>query len=211
MKQPVLILFAKHPVAGEVKTRLQPDYTPVQAAEIAAFLIHATVGLAMANWPGEVWLYGAPDAKHPLFRELADRHGVKLGIQRGADLGERMCAALRDGRAGRGAAAVLGCDVPHCPWQVLDQANDWLARGHAVLGPTEDGGYYFIGLTRDVPELFADIPWGTVNVLPRTLKRAALLGIEFELLPELRDVDTAADLWLAAQDYPPLRQFLKRG
>lgn len=211
LRQPVLILFARTPVAGQAKTRLQPDYTPAQAAEIAAFLVRATVELAVANWPGEVWLYGTPDAEHPLFRELAATHGLTLGVQRGADLGERMANALRDGRRRRNAAAIMGCDVPHCRWDMLDQANDWLAQGRNVLGPTEDGGYYFIGLTRDVPELFAGIPWGTPQVLPQTLARAEALGIEFEQLPALTDIDSAADLWLAAQDYEPLRRFLNRG
>ncbi len=208
--QPVLILFARAPVPGQAKTRLQPDCTPAQAAEVAAFLIRATVELATANWPGEVWLYATPDAEHPLLRELAGTHGVRLGVQRGADLGERMANALRDGLGLHGAAAVMGCDVPHCPWHVLDQANDWLARGRNVLGPTEDGGYYFIGLARDAPELFTDIPWGTLLVLERTRERAQALEIEFEMLPALTDIDTVADLWRAAQEYEPLRRFLRR-
>ena len=210
LRQPPLILFARAPVPGQAKTRLQPEYTPAQAAEIAAFLMRATVELAAANWPGEVWLYGAPDAEHPLFRGLAEAHGLTLGIQRGADLGSRMANALRDGLRQRNAAAIMGCDVPHCRWVLLDQANEWLAQGRNVLGPTEDGGYYFIGLTRDVPELFAGIAWGTPQVLPQTLARATALGIEFEQLPPLTDIDSAADLWLAAQNYAPLRRFLSR-
>jgi len=209
LRQPQLALFARQPVAGQTKTRLQPDYPPARAAEIAAYLIRATAELAVSSWPGDVCLYGAPDAEHPLFRELARDLGIALAAQRGADLGERMRNALRDGLARRNAAAILGCDVPHCSWDLLDQANDWLAQGRNVLGPTEDGGYYFIGLSCDRPELFTDIPWGTPGVLPRTLERAAALGIEFEQLPALTDIDTAADLWLVSQDFPPLRQFMR--
>jgi len=206
---PVLILFARAPVPGQAKTRLQPDYSPTAAAEIAAFLVRASVAQAVADWPGEVWLYATPDAEHPLFRELAATHKLTLGVQRGADLGERMANAVRDGLGRHRAAAILGCDVPHLRGDTLDQANDWLARGRNVLGPTEDGGYYFIGLTHDIPELFADMPWGTPQVLPQTLERAATLGVEFERLPALRDIDTAADLRRAAQIYEPLHRFLK--
>lgn len=209
LRQPELGLFAKQPVAGQTKTRLQPVYPPARAAEIAAYLIRATVELAVSSWPGDIVLYGAPDAEHPLFRELAHDFGIRLAAQRGADLGERMLNALRDGLTQRNAVAILGCDVPHCGEDILDQADHWLAQGHNVIGPTEDGGYYFIGLSRIYPELFADIPWGTPNVLDRTLGRAAMLGIEFEQLPSLRDIDTAADLWLVSQDFPPLRQFVR--
>ena len=65
MSQPELILFAKQPLAGQVKTRLQPEYRPEQAADIAAFLIRATVELAVSSWPGQVWLYACPDPDQP--------------------------------------------------------------------------------------------------------------------------------------------------
>ena len=77
-----------------------------------------------------------------------------------------------------------------------------------VLGPCEDGGYYFIGLQEARPELFEDMPWGGKEVLATTLMRAEKLGMEFDLLPKLRDIDTAGDLWLVAQKYEPLRKFL---
>jgi rSAM/selenodomain-associated transferase 1 len=209
LRQPPLILFARAPVPGQAKTRLQPEYTPAQVAEIAAFLVRATAELAAASWPGEVWLYGTPDAEHPLFRELAAAYGLTLGVQRGVDLGSRMANALRDGLRQRNAAAIMGCDVPHCRWDLLDQANEWLAQGRNVLGPTEDGGYYFIGLGAPHAELFQNIDWGTDRVLAQTLERAKSLGVEFEWLPRLRDIDTAADLRRAAHAYEPLRRFLK--
>ncbi|MEK7191803.1 MAG: DUF2064 domain-containing protein, partial [Pseudomonadota bacterium] len=89
------------------------------------------------------------------------------------------------------------------------QANHWLAQGRNVLGPTEDGGYYFIGLGAPHAGLFEGIDWGTDRVLAQTLERAKSLGVEFEWLPRLRDIDTAADLRRAAHAYEPLRRFLK--
>lgn len=208
MSQPELMLFAREPIAGQAKTRLQPDYSPEQAAEIAAFMIRATVELAVSAWPGEVMLYVWPGTDHLLFHRLTSEFHIRLVPQAEGDLGAKMLDALRAGIARKGSAAVMGCDVPHCGWDVIDQANGWLARGKNVLGPTDDGGYYFIGLQEARPELFEDMPWGSGRVLETTLARAEKLGIEFELLKTLRDIDTAADLCLVAQRYEPLRQFL---
>lgn len=208
MSQPELILFARQPVPGQVKTRLQPDYSPEKAAEIAAFMIRATVELAVSAWPGNVSLYVWPGPDHLLFRQLARELHVQLVPQAEGDLGAKMLDALQQGIARQGAAAVMGCDVPHCDWEVIDQANDWLARGRNVLGPTEDGGYYLIGLQEARAELFDEIPWGTSDVLELTLARAEKLGMEFNFLKTLRDIDTADDLWLVAQRYEPLRRYL---
>jgi glycosyltransferase A (GT-A) superfamily protein (DUF2064 family) len=119
-----------------------------------------------------------------------------------------MLAALREGIERGGSAAIMGCDVPHVGWDAIDQANSWLARGRNVIGPAEDGGYYFIGLQEARAELFQDIPWGGPKVMETTLARAENLGMEFDLLAQVRDIDTASDLWLAAQKYEPLRRFL---
>jgi rSAM/selenodomain-associated transferase 1 len=207
MAQPALMIFAKQPRPGQAKTRLQPEYTPEQAAEIAALLIRETVELAVASWPGATYLCTAPNADHPLFRDLA-KLGVVLIEQGEGDLGARMHRAVAFGIEHHGAAAVLGCDVPHCPWEILDDANTALARGDNVLGPTDDGGYYLIGLSRTCEELFAGIAWGGPYVLSATLERAQAVDIDFTLLASLRDIDTAADLWLAAREHPSLRRFL---
>lgn len=207
MEGPALFVFAKAPVAGAVKTRLQPTYTAAQAAEIAAVLIRETLALAVANWNGPIYLATTPTTTHPLFAELASRYAVALRTQRGADLGARMHEALAFGIARHGAAAIMGCDVAHCPGSVLRQAAESLARGRAVLGPSMDGGYYVIGLCAPRAELFADIAWGGRDVGNTTIARAAVAGIEFEKLLPLRDVDTPDDLRLVAQAFPPLERF----
>ena len=208
MNQPELILFAKQPIPGQIKTRLQPQYTPEKAAEIGAFMIRATVELAVSAWPGKVTLSAWPGTDHLLFRQLAREFNIQLGSQVDGDLGAKMLDALGAGIERGGSAAVMGCDVPHCGWDVIDQANGWLARGRNVIGPTDDGGYYFIGLQRVYPELFSGMPWGSERVLEMTLARAEKLHIEFDRLAKLRDIDTADDLWLVAQKYEPLKRFL---
>lgn len=209
MKQPELILFAKQPLPGEVKTRLQPEYSAEQSAEIASFLIRATVELAVSAWPGAIYLYVWPNANHPLFHELAREFSIHLADQAVGDLGAKMCQALQQGIQRAGCAAILGCDVPHIGWDAIDQANTWLARGRNVIGPTYDGGYYFIGLHEARPELFENIVWGSQQVLSATMTQATKLGMEFEMLKKMRDIDSASDLWLIAQKYEPLRKFIK--
>ncbi len=210
MKSPDLILFAKQPIPGQVKTRLQRDYTPEQVAQIAAFLVCTTVDVAVNSWPSEVYLYGAPDANHPLFQGLAADYRVHLMAQGDGDLGEKMLGALRDGVARRGAAGIMGCDVPHCPWEIIERAHEMLAKGHNVIGPSVDGGYYFIGMQAVPAAVFQEIDWGGPDVAETTVRRAQQLGIYFERLPELRDIDTGEDLWVVAQEYEPLRRQLYR-
>lgn len=208
MKRPDLLLFAKQPVPGEVKTRLERDYSRNQVVEIAKFLITATVQCAVGNWPSDVYLCGAPDCEHDLFRSLVEHFQLRLADQSVGDLGARMHAALQQGIKRRGAAAVIGCDVPHCPAEVIERAHEELAAGRNVIGLTEDGGYYLLGLQRAPAALFEGIDWGGSEVSSRTLARARALGIEFVALPTLRDIDTPEDLWIVAQGFEPLRRHL---
>lgn len=206
-----LILFARQPVAGEVKTRLQPEYSPEQAASIAQYLIETSVANAISHWRGPVSIYASPSITHPVFQDLAERYQIALYKQNGADLGMRMYAAITDGIERHGSAAVMGCDIPHCPPSVFKDAFSLLSSKHEVLGPTNDGGYYFIGMAEPHVELFTDIEWGADRVLPDTLGCAESLGLNFVLLETLQDIDTAADIAEVAENYPGLRQFLNEG
>ncbi len=98
--------------------------------------------------------------------------------------------------------------MPHCPWQIIEQAHEYLASGKNVLGPTEDGGYYFIGLQQPQPGLFQGIEWGGSHVAADTVARAQQAGIVFKMLPRLEDIDTVDTLWAAAQTFEPLRLHL---
>jgi len=209
MAGPALFVFAKAPVAGAVKTRLQPEYTAAEAAEIAALLIRETLALAVASWDGPIYLATTPTTSHPLFTELASRYAVSVRAQVGADLGARMHEAIAYGVEHHDAAAVIGCDVPHCPGTLFARAHRWLAAGRNVFGPATDGGYYFVGLTRAYPELFVDINWGGADVWTITQERLAKLKLRYEVLPALRDIDTPADLRDAARAVPALQRFVK--
>jgi uncharacterized protein len=191
-----LLIFAKRPLPGMVKTRLIPPLSAEQAAD----LYHCMLSDVMAK------VSPLPDLARYLFyeegegaREYFERFGRDLTSlpQQGKDLGERMAEALRLVFAmGHGAAVVIGTDSPDLPISFIEDAFDRLERGKsaAVFGPTEDGGYYLAGMTRLYRELFQDIPWSSVAVLRETLKKAKEAGIAASLLPIWHDVDTAADL-----------------
>lgn len=207
-----LMVFAKAPVPGRVKTRL--ELPPTTAARLHAAFVRDVV--ARHQRPGRrVTVWRALDADHALWGELVDRHGVRLATQRGDDLGARMAAAFGEELAGGGPVVVLGTDSPSLPPRLVDAAFAALDEVPAVVGPACDGGYYLLGLRGAVPPVFpADMPWGTGEVLTRTLRALATSGAPFRVLDPWYDVDRLADLMLlkyhlpsliAAGDPPPRR------
>ncbi len=195
MMPTVVAIMAKAPQAGQVKTRLCPPLTPVEASELAWAFLRDTIAQVRALDAARPAIAYAPSAAGPLFRELAP--DFALVAQRGPDLGTRMTAAFEDLLAGgAGAAILVGSDTPTLPREFLAQAVRWLAAADVdlVLGPSEDGGYYLIGLRAPRPELFDGIAWSTPAVLPETMRRARALGLNTSLLPAWFDVDTGADL-----------------
>ena len=207
---PTLILFAKSPVPGRVKTRLMPELSAQQAADVATLLIKRTVQLAVSNWSGPIALHTYPDTEHEVFRDLSDTHGLRLAAQKQGDLGEKMCSAISELTERGIPAAVMGCDVPHCPGALLREAHELLQQGRNIIGPTVDGGYYLIGLQQAWPEIFSGIRWGSDHVMQNTLEAAQRCGIRFTLLARLRDIDRFEDLKWVAKDIPELRLWINR-
>jgi hypothetical protein len=135
----------------------------------------------------------APVDARAFFHALAP--DFALVAQRGDDLGARLSHAFEDLLAdGAPGAIVIGSDVPTLPRAVLVAALERLAGADLVLGPSEDGGYYLIGLREPRAALFADMAWSTEGVFDETLRRAGALGLDVGLLPAWFDVDTAVDL-----------------
>ena len=185
--------MAKAPRAGEVKTRLCPPLSPAQAAELAeAFLLDAIETVRSLEMATPVIAYAPADAR-ALFEALAP--DFALVPQRGADLGERLAHVFDDlFAASAQAAIVIGSDAPTLPRAVLDLARSRIGSADLVLGPSEDGGYYLIGLREPRPELFADIAWSTATVFEATMARARARGLCTAILPTWFDVDTGGDL-----------------
>jgi len=193
MPPSVLAVMAKAPRAGRVKTRLCPPLSPDEAAELAgAFLLDAVDQVRSVAAVRPAMAYAPVDAR-AFFHAIAP--DFDLVAQRGDDLGARLAHAFEDLLAdGTPGAIVIGSDVPTLPSAVLGAALDRLAGADLVLGPSEDGGYYLIGLREPRAALFADMAWSTAVVFEETMRRASGLGLDVGLLPAWFDVDTGADL-----------------
>ncbi len=190
-----LYLFAKAPVAGQVKTRLSPPLSSSQATQVAVCLLKQASNLLVNDWPGESVLAVSPDSSHPLFQQLITDHQLGVHQQVLSDLGGRMKAALDEGISRAGAAAVIGSDIPGVTPSILDAAYQNLLNGENVIGPTTDGGFYLLGLQETSnDDLFLNVDWGSSQVFAQIMKNARREDIEFSQLPELRDLDDCADL-----------------
>lgn len=189
-----LLVVAKRPAAGQTKTRLCPPLSGDEAARLYECFLRDVLDV-MRQVPGvERSIAYLPDDAEPFFRELAP--DMRLVLQHGANLGERLdnllAGALREGAR---QAVVISSDSPTLPPPYISAAFDRLDDGADVaLGPSDDGGYYLIGLTRPQPRLLREVPMSTPAVLRTTLDLAAQEGLQVGLTPRWYDVDTIAEL-----------------
>jgi rSAM/selenodomain-associated transferase 1 len=189
-----ILIFAKAPVPGQVKTRLIPTLTPRMAAKLHGRLVRETVARLAGAGLAPIELWCSPDTLHPLFLELARTYGLSLHRQEGADLGERMSEAFANALTRGGEVVLLGTDCPSLDGAYVSAALAALEGSDAVLGPAEDGGYVLLGLKRSAPEIFLNMPWGTARVAALTRERLASLGWKWAELPALWDLDRPQDL-----------------
>ena len=191
-----LLIFAKRPVPGMVKTRLVPAISPEQAADLYRCMLGDIMAKVQSNPRFDSYLFyletnGACD----YFGIYAP--GITLLPQKGKDLGEKMAEAFHAVFSrGYATAIIVGSDAPDLPLHYIEAAFDRLERREceAVFGPCEDGGYYLLGMRMLNTALFRDVPWSSNEVLAVSLERAREAGIKVSLLPVWHDVDEAADL-----------------
>lgn len=194
-----LLVFAKYPEPGRVKTRLTPALTPDEAATLyRAFLLDALDQYTAL--PADIRLYlGPSEGKTP----LRDRPpGVKQFVQQGAALGERMKRAFEETfAAGYQRAVVIGTDHPTLPTAFVEQAFDAIASPASLsIGPSTDGGYYLLGMSTFYPELFEGMQYSHEDVLEDTLARAKKTAAHLTLLSPWYDVDDPKDLQRLVDD-----------
>jgi len=185
-----LIIFARAPQLGEVKTRLAKTVGAERALALYEAFLDDTCALTQGLGARRV-LSIAGDVDHPRVAHLAKSQRLTLEPQGDGDLGERMARAIAT-HVPRGPVVIIGSDAPTLPRAHLHQALDELMAHDVVIGPSDDGGYYLIGARVPVPELFVDVHWSTAEVLPTTLQRLA--GRSSLVLPPWYDVDSAEDL-----------------
>ena len=197
-----VMVIAKEPVPGRVKTRLTPPYTPRQAAELAeAALADTLAAVGSASVTRRVLaLDGAPGRWLP--------SGFDVIGQRGAGLDERIAWALADLRAAWPAPVVLiGMDTPQVTPDLLAAAAEPLVSGaaDATLGMAEDGGFWLLGLREIDPGLVLGVPMSRPDTGSLQLGRLEAAGLRVGMLPELADVDTAEEAERVAAATPGSR------
>jgi len=191
-----LAVMAKAPRTGRVKTRLSPPLTLEQTAALNIRFLRDTAEQLAGVARGAGLISYTPVGDEALFDGLLPET-FALMPQRGEGFGERLLGAAEDILAiGYGAVCLIDSDSPTVPRMAYDQAVEaLLAPGdRVVLGPSNDGGYYLIGLKHAHREPFERIRWSTKHVLAETLERCEDAGHEVVLLPTWYDVDDAATL-----------------
>jgi hypothetical protein len=189
-----IVVIAKAPVPGRVKTRLCPPCTPEQAALIAEAALIDTLHVALSVGETVVALDGPAGGWVP--------PGVRVIEQHGNGLDERIAAAFQD--AGT-PALLIGMDTPQVSVELLAECIETLRGVDAVLGEAEDGGWWAAGLRRVDSRAFVGVPMSKRFTHEAQLRRLQALGWRVERLPVLRDVDTIDDALAVAAQAPHTR------
>ena len=193
-----IVIFAKAPLPGSVKTRLIPALGADGAATLACHLLAHTLSQALAADAGEVELCMSPAPLDPAWQGVTIDSAVKQTAQSSGDLGARMARAVKraTGQIQPADTSVLliGTDCPALTAPLLKQAALQLEHHDAVMLPAHDGGYVLLGLKSRCPELFDNMPWSTSVVARQTMQRMAALNLRLWQGPTLHDIDEPTDL-----------------
>lgn len=190
-----LIIFAREPVPGRVKTRLAADVGDHAAAELYETMLQDVLGTSRQLSDVETIVFW--DCKEELLPLLSERYLCRSRRQCPGNLGQRMQVAFAEMFAdGCELCCIIGSDAPDLPPPYILDAYRLLAtpQTDVVFGPSSDGGYYLLGLRQVWPQLFLNISWSSSTVLEQSLAAARDSGLTAALLPEWQDIDTLDDL-----------------
>ena len=189
-----LIIFAKSPIPGKVKTRLIPHITPIEAAELYKAFVADIIGNTHKLKCGQVTIAYTPSNAEDTFRSICNQ-SVNYLPQNGDNLGERMKNAfMYSFEKGSKRTVIIGTDSPTLPLSYIRDAFDALNEVPVTIGPTFDGGYYLIGLSERNDTIFDGVDWSTSRVFSQTLTRTQELNKQLCVLPPWYDVDTSDNL-----------------
>lgn len=195
MNTQALIIFAKFPRAGAVKTRLGEAIGMQQAAEAYALMAEQAfaLGKQLLELRSKVHVFHDPAASADEMRAWVGPL-FQLSPQEGETLGDRMRNAFDVTFAeGSKRTIIIGTDVPELDFPTLAYAFEALGRNDVVIGPSTDGGYYLLGMNAPTRELFDGVAWSSETVCHETIRRLQRLKISFTRLSELADIDTITD------------------
>jgi rSAM/selenodomain-associated transferase 1 len=192
----ILVVVAKAPVPGKVKTRFIPQLTSKEAVDLYRCFLQDRLTTINTLKGVDLALAYTPSNAREMFDPFS-RNGIRLFPQRGKDLGERLNNIFVEKFAdGYDAVSIIDSDTPDLPQRTIEEAFKRLMshQSDVVFGPCHDGGYYLVGMRKPHPELFNEISWSTETVLSNTLGKAKKLGVKADLLPWWNDLDTFEDL-----------------
>jgi rSAM/selenodomain-associated transferase 1 len=188
-----LILFAKDPVEGQVKTRLSSLLDAPTILSLYRHFLRESVEKVCSVAEVDRFIGIASTPVSGYFDNVPRNYPIRLFIQEGENLGERMRRAFEDRfKEGYERVVIIGADSPTLPTAYIEQALQ--SEKEVVIGPSTDGGYYLIGMQGKVTDIFEGVPWGTDRVLSETLNVLKGQQAQAELLPVWYDVDLPEDL-----------------
>lgn len=188
-----LVIMAKAPRVGSVKTRLAANLSPLQVTELYGCLLNDTIALGQALHPVELAIMCPEPDVEELSRSVTQ--AVPIVPQTGLGLAAGLTSVFAHfTNSGRRRVIAFNSDSPHLPASILESAFDVLDTCDLVVGPTHDGGYYLVGAKASHPDLFTSDGMGTANALEALLTRARALGLSVHLTDPFYDIDVAADL-----------------
>lgn len=190
-----ILVFAKAPITGKVKTRLLSSMSPDDIISFYKNLVLHTLKIATRSKVGSVELWCTPSIDHPFFQQCAEIFQIPLFCQIEGDLGKRMAHAFEESLQKAYFVFLIGTDCPFLTPDDLKDAKESLSQGYqVVLIPAEDGGYVLIGLSQSHPTLFEGIYWGGPTVLQETRERLRRLGWRWKELSWRWDIDRPKDV-----------------
>lgn len=199
-KKNKLLIFTRSPVLGEVKTRLQPDYSQEQSLTVHKNLLLNTLAHTKKLDGIDVELCCTPDRTTMFFLNCENNFPIELSNQYGADLGEKMAFSFSVALQTYENVVVIGTDCPDIDADYISRAFSELSVNDAVIGPAIDGGYVLLGLRKFSTEIFQGIVWGSGTVFIQTENALNDLSWSYKELDIMHDVDRPEDL----QRYPDL-------
>lgn len=191
-----LVVMTKVPEPGQSKTRLVPPLSYDEAAEVARALLLDQLD-NLAYFAGAARFIAFTPARARAACEKFAGQNFICFVQQGDDFGARMCHAFDHlFKQGFRNVFLIGSDLPALPLAIFEAAYAWLDRFEAcvVLAPSEDGGYYGVGMNRRLLDIFAGMTWSRNDVLAQTIDRLDRAGTKYKLLPACYDIDNPQDL-----------------
>lgn len=192
-----MIIFARNPVLGNVKTRLAQTIGDSKALEIYKKLLAHTAAIT-SNATYDKFVFYADSIQDS---DSWDNKFYEKRLQRGNDLGDRMRYAFQELLScGYGYVLIIGTDCYELTAEIIESGFRQLQDADAVIGPCQDGGYYLLGMKRLHESLFKNKSWSTASVCMDTVRDLQLAGLSYFLLPTLNDIDVEADLTTDVND-----------